>query len=73
MKGASLTNKKSILLVLPEKTLYVSRAVRNIEGLTYIHAAQLNTYEVLRNQLVLVMKDAVMALENHFTKEKRHV
>jgi len=73
LKGASLSNKKSILLVLPEKTLQVSRAVRNIEGLTYIHATQLNTYEVLRNQLVLVMKDAVMALENHFTKEKANV
>ncbi len=73
LKGAALKNKKSILLVLPEKKENVARAVRNIEGLTYMNATQLNTYEVLRNQLVLVMKDAVSSLENHFAKEKRNV
>lgn len=73
LKGAALTNKKSILLVLPEKKENVTKAVRNIDGLTYLYATQLNTYEVLRNQLVLVTKDALGTLESHFAKEKANV
>lgn len=65
----SLTPKKSsILLVLPEKNDTLTRAVRNIEGVTYMYARQLHTYEILRARTVLFMKEAVMSLA---VKEKK--
>lgn len=64
----SLSPKKSsVLLVLPEKNEQVTRAVRNISGITYIYIHQLHTYEVLRAKTVLFMKDAVTKLSS---KEK---
>lgn len=70
LKAAQLDTKKSVLVVLPEKSVTVTRSIRNIDGLTYVMATQLNTYDVLTNQTVLVLKDAVGTMEKHFLKEK---
>jgi len=59
--------KKKILLVLPEKTENISRAVRNVEGVTYINASQLNTYIVLNTKTLVLMKSALETLEKTFT------
>ncbi len=60
--------KKKILVVLPGKTENVSRAIRNVEGITFVNANQLNTYEVLNTKTLLVMKSAVETLEKTFGK-----
>ena len=69
LKTAALDKKKSVLVVVPDTKGSFVKAVRNIAGLTYLPATQLNTYEVLKNQSVLVLKDAVSTLEKHFVKE----
>jgi len=58
--------KKKVLVVLPGKTENVSRAVRNVEGVTFVNANQLNTYDVLNTKTLLVMKSAVDTLQKTF-------
>jgi len=58
--------KKKVLVVLPAKTDNVSRSVRNVEGVSFVIANQLNTYDVLNTKTLLVMKSAVETLEKTF-------
>lgn len=62
--------KKKILFVMDSKYDNIVRAVRNIEGLSYDFAKQLNTYEVIRNQVIILMKKAVSEIENTFIEKK---
>jgi len=73
IKKLGFNSKKiNVLLVIPDKAKKgfenVYRAGRNIEGLKILGANALNTYEVLDNQSVLFMKDAVGVVEKHFVK-----
>jgi len=65
-------NNKNILLVTPDKEKNgfenVYRAARNIKGLKLMKADLVNTYEVLNNKGILLMKEAVDAIEKHFVK-----
>jgi len=67
--------KINLLLITPDKGKNgfenVFRAARNIPGLRVLKADLVNTYEVLNNKGVLLMKDSVDALENHFVKGLR--
>lgn len=58
-----------ILLVIPEKTESVQRIARNIRGVTIRPASLLTTYEVLQNDSLLFMKDAIARLEALWTKQ----
>ncbi len=58
--------RKKILLVLPAKVEAVQKAARNIAGVTLMFATQLNTYEVLKNNILLFMQDSVKTLESHY-------
>src|SRR3990167_425095 len=66
------SKKINVLLITPDKAKNgfenVYRAGRNIEGLKILNANALNTYEVLDNQSIFLMKDAVGAVEKHFVK-----
>lgn len=55
--------KNKILLILPGKIENVQRAARNIEGVTIRPVNLLTTYEVLNNNVLLFMKDAITTLE----------
>lgn len=64
LKSLELSGKK-ILFVLPsskEKTENMVKAVRNIEGVSYTRATNINTYEVLNNTVILFEKDAIEAI-----------
>ncbi len=50
---------KKILFVLGDKQDNIIRAARNIEGLTYDYARQLHAYEVMNNQTVIFVKQAL--------------
>ena len=65
------TPKKKILLVLPEKTENLQRAARNVEGVAYVNANQLNTYEVLNAKNLLFMKEALETVEKTLTKGEK--
>ena len=73
VKKLGFNSKKiNILLVTPDKEKNgfenVYRAGRNLEGLKILNVNTLNTYEVLDNQSIFFMKDAVGAVEKHFIK-----
>lgn len=72
VKNLGLENKK-ILLVLPnseesaqdlrEKLIKISR---NIKNLSYIQAANLNTYQTLNNNAMILLKDSVESIKKSF-------
>lgn len=75
LQKLELSGKKpqNILLVLPmeqEKNQTLMRISRNIDGVTYAQASQLNTYDVLKTSTVLIVKDAVTSLERHFLRKE---
>ncbi len=53
---------KSALIVTSGKMDKVFRGARNIPGVLVLPANQLNAYEVLKHQMLLITKDAVEAL-----------
>lgn len=62
----------NLLLITPDKEKNgfenVYRSARNIQGLRVIKADLLNTYEILNNKGVIIMKDSIDAIEKHFVK-----
>lgn len=76
LKSLSLNDKKKkILLVMPsldesskQELQTLTRAVRNIEGVSFLPANNLNTYVVLNNKMLLLMKESVPFLEKTFLK-----
>ena len=54
---------KSCLLVLPGKDEAVQRAGRNLPTLRDTYAANINVYDILRADKLLLTKDAVMAIQ----------
>lgn len=70
VKKEKITKKTPrFLLVLPEKMEKIIRAGRNIPNLEIGLAQDLNTYQVLNNDLLLFTKEAVKKLEER-TKRK---
>ncbi len=63
--------KKKVLLVLPGKTETVERASRNIEGVTYVSANQLNTYDVLNTKTLIFAQNGLETLKTTFIKESK--
>ena len=55
-------NSKSVLLVIDGRMDKVFRGARNIPGVLVLPANQLNAYEVLKHQKLLITKDAVEVL-----------
>ena len=55
-------NSKSVLLVIDGRMDKVFRGARNIPGVLILPANQLNAYEVLKHQKLLITKDAVEVL-----------
>jgi large subunit ribosomal protein L4 len=63
----------SLLLIVPQSgqaSVRVTRAARNIAGVTYVPVNQLNTYAVLQATRLVLMKDAAEHLADVFLKEK---
>jgi len=70
LKNLGIENNK-ILLVIPrigKELQNVYRAGRNIEGVRIMSANTINTYQVLDNKIVLLMKDSIDAIKNTFVK-----
>lgn len=70
LKEVADGKNSSVLLVIPSegKTVdNVTKAVRNIEGVSFLPANQLNTYEVLRAKHLIMMKGAIENVAAVFT------
>jgi large subunit ribosomal protein L4 len=61
LKNLGLTNK-SVLIVIPEKDDKVTLSARNIPGVGIVRASDLNTYDVIAFNTLLMTKDAVIRL-----------
>ena len=59
----ALGTEKKTLLVLPEIDEVVIKSARNIAGVTPVTVAELNTYEILNNNTLVLTKDAVAKVE----------
>ncbi|HUV42709.1 MAG TPA: 50S ribosomal protein L4 [Patescibacteria group bacterium] len=60
--------KVKILLVLPEVLENVIRASRNLVGIELVQANQLNTYQVLNHQQIVLMEESIKKLKETFLK-----
>lgn len=56
-------NDKSVLIVLPEKNEMISLSTRNIPGINVTRVMDLNTYDVLNCNTLLMTKEAAVTLE----------
>ncbi|HSA84074.1 MAG TPA: 50S ribosomal protein L4 [Patescibacteria group bacterium] len=64
-----LTDKKqSLLLVTDSKAEKVKRAGKNVAGVSFAGAMRLNTYDVLKNKRLVIMKEALEEIEKTFLK-----
>ncbi|MDO4281191.1 MAG: 50S ribosomal protein L4 [Peptococcaceae bacterium] len=60
---AALGTDKKTLLVLPEVDEVVMKSARNIQGVTPVAVSELNTYEILNNNTLVLTKDALAKVE----------
>lgn len=60
---AALGTAKKTLLVLPEVDEAVIKSARNIAGVSPVVVSELNTYDILNNNNLIVTKDAVAKIE----------
>jgi len=60
-----------ILLILPEILENVIRAGRNLAGLDLSQASQLNTYQVLGHDQLVLMEESIEKLKETFLKKKK--
>ena len=67
LKKLSVYDKKQkLLFVLPADSANARRAGQNIPGVSFISATQVNTYELLNAKQVIVSKEAVDVMKDHF-------
>lgn len=67
LKAFSLNDRKA-LVVLPTKDENVLLSARNIQGARVVTASEVNTYDIMNANKVLIVKDAIAALEATLTK-----
>jgi len=63
LKNFGLTGK-SVLIVLPENDNTIALSVRNVPGVSITRAADLNIYDVVVHNILLMTKEAVIRLED---------
>jgi large subunit ribosomal protein L4 len=61
---------KKVLLILPEKVEAVIRSARNIDGTELVFASLLNPYQVLKNECLVFMEEALPVLEKNFLRKE---
>lgn len=71
LTSLNMTGKKQKLLVVTAGTevAAVVRAGRNIQGIHFISSRQLNTYEVLGATRLVMMKESIDEMKEHFLKK----
>ncbi|MEW6419649.1 MAG: 50S ribosomal protein L4 [Nitrospirota bacterium] len=55
---------KSVLIVLPENDNAIALSARNVPGVSVTRAADLNIYDVIAHNILLMTKEAVLRLED---------
>ncbi len=74
IKNLGLEDKNKKLLLIISDSIKdiesVRKAGRNIKGLSILDAKQINTYAILDNKGIILMKGALEVIENNFLKQK---
>lgn len=70
LTAVGMTEKDSVLFVMPEHKEDTYRAIRNVAKVYVLPANQLNTYEILMAKKLIVMKDAIEQMEKVFGGSK---
>ncbi len=65
-----VADKKKPLLVLTSEMGNALKSLRNVDGIDYIQAQDLNTYEVLNHDMIAVSKEALAVLDSWIGKTK---
>ena len=61
-----IPNRRSVLLVTPSKNLELNRTTRNIHETEVVAADSLNVRDILSTQYLVVFKDAIGVMSEHF-------
>jgi large subunit ribosomal protein L4 len=70
LKNLGMTeNRQKLLFVTSGDVVSVLRAGRNLQGVAFVPSKQLNTYEVLSATRIVMMKDAIDEMKQHFLKK----
>jgi len=67
---SKLKKNGKIVMVLPKAMENIVRSGSNIKGLSLAYADLLNTYKVLDNQILILMKSSIEVIKQVFIKEK---
>jgi len=74
IKNLNLESKNKagtkLLLITADGADGIRQAGRNVKGLNILDAKQINTYEVLDNRGIILMKGALEVIKNNFIKQK---
>lgn len=68
-KFVKKVNKKNILLVTGDKNETVFRGTRNLPNIEAVGATQLNVFEVLKHQTLMLTKEAITGLQERAFKK----
>jgi large subunit ribosomal protein L4 len=68
--GVAEKKQKLLFVTAGKDVSLVLRAGRNIQGVNFLPSRQLNTYEVLAAKRLVVMKDAIDEMKEHFLKNE---
>lgn len=72
LKNLELGDAQKTLFVLPlSSSENAAKALRNIAGVTYRYAYQINTYDVLNSKTIVFVKDAIESLSKTLVKEDK--
>ena len=64
-----MADKKQVLFITSGDTVSILRAGRNVPGVSFLPSRQINTYEVLAAGKLIVMKEAIDEMKEHFLKK----
>ncbi len=67
---SSDAKKRNVLLITEKDTENISRAAKNLEGISYTAASRLNVYDVLTSKMLILMQESVAMLEKTFIVSK---
>jgi large subunit ribosomal protein L4 len=67
--GATDKKQKMLFVTAGKDSALIMRAGRNIQGVSFLPSKQINTYEVLVAKRLVVMKDAIDEMKEHFLKK----
>lgn len=70
LKALGIKEASRAMIVMPQDIDAIYKAARNIEKLSLTAADRLNTYSVLHNKTLIIMRDAIESMKKTFTKEK---